>query len=192
MTITFDEATHSYTMDGEPVPSVTTILKSEGFIDTAFFTDYGRDRGKLAHLCCHLDDTGELDESTVDPVLMPYLLAYRRFKRESGFVASSSEEPLASATYRFAGTPDRFGTFKDIECALLDIKTGSAEPWVRLQLAAYEILKGAPYKRFALQLKDDGTYKLHPFADRQDRNVFLSALAVYHWKNNNLKGRRAA
>lgn len=188
--IHFDPEKHLYTVDGEPFPSVTQILQSEGFVDTAFYTDYGRERGSLAHLCIHYEDTDELDESTVDAALAPYLAAYRRFKRESGFIVSASEVPLASKVYRFAGTPDKFGSFKDAECALLDIKTGGMEPWAAIQTAAYEILKGSPYKRYGLQLKADGSYKLHPFKDRQDRQIFLAALAVYHWKHNNL--RRAA
>lgn len=192
MKVEFDEAKHIYTVDGEDYPSVTQILKAEGFIDTSWFTEHGRDRGKLAHKCTYLDDTGELDESSVDPVLMPYLVAYRRFKRDSGFVVSMSETPLAAEAYRFAGTPDRTGSFNDATCAILDIKTGSVEPWAGLQLAAYTILLGSPYKRFALQLKSDGSYRLIPFTDRQDRQIFLSALAVYHWKNNNLKGRKTA
>ena len=192
MKVEFDPEKHLYTVDGEPFPSVTQVLLSEGFVDTQWFTDYGRERGSLAHLCIHYEDTGELDEATVDPALAPYLAAYRRFKRESGFVVSSSEVPLANPVYRFAGTPDKFGTFRDAECALLDVKTGAMPPWAAIQTAAYELLKGSPYKRFGLQLKADGSYKLHPFKDRQDKQIFLSTLAVYQWKNNNLKGRKAA
>jgi len=187
MKVDFDEAKHRYTVCGEVVPSVTQILQAEGFVNCEFYTEHGRERGSLAHLCIHLDDTGELDDATVDPVLAPYLASYRRFKKESGFIVSVSEEPLASEAYRFAGTPDKFGTFPDLTCALLDIKTGMMEPWVGIQTAAYEILKGSPYKRFGLQLKSDGSYKLTPFTNRQDKQIFLSALAVYHWKKNNLK-----
>jgi hypothetical protein len=188
--ITFDPVAHTYTVDGIQYPSVTQILMTEGFIDTSFYTEWGRDKGKLAHLCVHLDDTGELDESTVDPVLAPYLDAYRRFKRESGFIVAASEWPLVNPTYRFAGTIDKIGTFKGINCSIIDVKTGAVESWAAIQLAAYEILKCEPHKRFALQLKADGNYKLHPFTDRQDKHIFLSALAVYQWKYN--QKRRAA
>ena len=37
--VTLDEATHTYTTpEGVVVPSVTTILKGVGLIDTRFFT----------------------------------------------------------------------------------------------------------------------------------------------------------
>lgn len=188
--IEFNEEKHLYVVDGEVFPSVTQILAAEGFIDPSFFTEYSRQRGTLVHLCTHLDDMGELDESTVDDVLAPYLTAYRRFKSESGFVVSGSEVRMASAAYRFAGTLDKVGTFAGVTCAIIDIETGAHQPAKAIQTAGYEILKGSPYKRFALQLKDDGTYKLHPFKDRQDKQIFLSTLAVYQWKHNNI--RRAA
>ena len=189
MTVNFDETTHIYTVDGEQYPSVTQILLAEGFIDSTWFTEWSRQRGKFAHLCTHLDDTGELDEDSVDPALAPYLEAYRRFKRESGFIVSGSEVQMVNTGYRFAGTLDKIGTFKDATCAIIDLETGSHQPAKAIQTAAYEILKGSPYKRFALQLKDDGSYKLHQFIDRQDKQIFLSALAIYHYKNNIRRGK---
>jgi len=178
---------HSYWLDGVRLPSVTTILKAEGFIDAAFYDEYSRDRGSMVHLACHLDDMGDLDESSVDPVIKPYLKAYRSFKEQSGFIASISEEPMASATYRFAGTPDKIGSFKDITCAIIDLKTGSVAPWASLQLALYQVLVGSPYKRYSLQLTKDGKYRLKEYKDRQDRAVALSAVACWWWKKINLR-----
>jgi hypothetical protein len=186
--IEFDPATHSYLLDGKPVPSVTKILADTGFIDATWFTEWACRRGTLAHLCTHLDDTNELDEDTVDPELVPYLAAYRRFKVESGFIVLGSEVRMASVTHRFAGTLDKVGTFGNA-AAIIDLETGSHQPVKAIQTAGYELLRGSPHKRFALQLKDDGSYKIHPFTDRQDKQIFMSALAVYHWKNNNLRGR---
>jgi len=170
---------------------VTTVLAAERFIDATWFTEYARERGTFVHLATHLDDTGELDESSVDATVEPYLVAYRRFKKESGFIPSGSEVRLYSPVHRFAGTLDKVGTFKDITCAIIDLETGAHQPTKAIQTAGYEILKGSPYKRFALQLKNDGKYTLHAFTDRQDKQIFLAALACYQWQNNNLK-RRAA
>jgi hypothetical protein len=186
MKLEFIEASHTYLVDGEAFPSVTQVLHDQGFVDATWFTDYGRDRGTMAHKCFHLDDMNDLDDASVDPVLMPYLSAYRRFKQESGFVPSDSEVQLASMVYRFAGTLDKVGSFGDGICAIIDCKTGPILPFVAIQTAAYEILKGAPYRRFALQLKADGAYKLHQFTDRNDKAVFLAALSVFHWRKANL------
>ena len=184
--ITFDSTTHSYTIDGQPVPGVTDILTDMGFIDKTWFDDYSRERGKLVHRVIHWHITGELDEATIDTAILPYFIAWRRFEKDTGFVSTETEKPLGSKIYRFAGTPDQIGKLNGHD-AIIDYKTGTILPWVGLQLAGYEILRGKPLRRFALALKDDGKYSLKEFKDRQDRGVFLSALACWHWQRNNRK-----
>ncbi|MBU1082470.1 MAG: hypothetical protein KKB59_18435, partial [Spirochaetes bacterium] len=153
--VVFTEEGHIYTLDGSRLPSVTGILKAEGFIDDRFYDEYSRTRGTYVHKATHLDDTGELDEETLDPVIAPYVEGWRKFKRESGFCVEKSEVPMCSKTYRYAGTPDVIGHFP----------TGNI-------------------KRAAVELHDDGTYKLITYTDRQDANLWLSILAVHNWKNN--------
>lgn len=190
--ITFDPESHSYAIDGQPVPSVTTVLKDMGFIDTAFFTDYGRERGKLVHRIIHWHMTGELDHDTIDPALQGYFNAWLAFEKDTGFVSTETEKPMGSTLYRFCGTPDHIGMIGGSH-AIVDAKTGSIFPHVGLQLAGYEILRNEVIlggwalrcKRFALALKENGKYSLQPFTDRQDRGVFLSALACWWWKKNN-------
>lgn len=149
------------TIDGVGVrfESVTTILKEEGLIDARWFDDWSRDRGSMVHLATAYDDRGELDEESLDPVIAPYLEAWRKFRKESGFGPEKIEVPMQSTAYRYAGTPDRIGE-----------------------------LPGR-ISRAAVELHDDGGYRLIPFKDRQDVNIWLSVLAVHNWKKNNLKGR---
>jgi len=160
--VEFTEEGHLYHHEGARLPSVTGILKDEGFVDTTFFNDHARERGSLVHLATHLDDIGELDESSIDPVIAPYLEAWRRFRRESGFVIEISEKPMRSSIYGYAGTPDSIGYFP----------------------------KKRTMKRAAVELHGDGTYRLVPFGDRTDEQVWLSAVACHTWKRNNLKGER--
>lgn len=150
----FEAEGHKY---GNGLESVTGILKAEGFIDTRFYDDWSRDRGSMIHLATAYDDQGELDEETLDPVILPYLEAWRRFRKESGFVPEKIEPSMMSTAYRYAGTPDRIGE-----------------------------LPGR-IKRAAVELHDDGTYKLVPFTDRQDVNLWLAALSVHNWKKNKLR-----
>ncbi len=157
--VEFQEDGHRYTLNGVSLESVTGILMSEGFIDAQFYTEYGRTRGSYVHKARHLDDTGDLDETTIDPVIAPYLEAWRRFKRESGFVVDQSEVPLANALYKYAGRPDVIGHFP----------TGIM-------------------KRGAVELHDDGKYRLIPFTDRQEMSLWLSVLAVHNWKKNHGRG----
>jgi len=154
----FQQEGHVYHVGDMGLVSVTQVLKAEGFIDDRFYTEEARERGSFVHLATHLDDMGELDESTVDPLIAPYLEAWRKFKAESGFVVEQSEEPMMSTAYRYAGTPDVIGHFP----------------------------KGN-LKRAAVELHNDGTYRLVPFTDRQDVALWLSVLAVHNWKKNYLR-----
>lgn len=188
--LTFNADNHEYKLQGVRLPSVTQIIAGAGLYgDTSYFTEYSRDRGSFIHQVIEWHLSGELDESTIDPVLTPYFEAWKRFERESSYVPDSCETRLASATYRFAGTIDHIGHLNGYFC-IIDAKSGAPTPATGIQLAGYEMLLSARgARRFALHLKDDGNYKLIEYKDRNDRNVFLSALALWNWKqNNNVKG----
>ena len=190
--VIFSEKEHTYHLDGIAYPSVTTVLSAEGFIDARFYDDWSRERGQFGHKATALHDLNQLDEDALDPVLVPYLDAWKRFRSDTGFLPSSVEVPLVSTRYHFAGTPDRVGTFGDTSCIIIDLKLGKPEPWAAIQTAAYRLLIDSPYKRAALHLMGDGRYRLYPHTDRQDAAIFQAALACYHWKRNNLKHLREA
>lgn len=182
MNLALDPASHTYTLDGKELPGVTQVLSAEGFIDQAWFTEYGRDRGTKVHQTIEFYDADELDEDSLDAVLRPYLEAWRRFRAEAHVAVEASEVRLASEVYGFAGTIDKLATI-GIVPAILDIKTGQVQPWAAIQLAAYHILLNqTARKRYAVQLNNDGSYRLQEFKDRNDRAVFLAALAVNKWK----------
>ena len=164
--------------------SVTELLVAEGFIDDAWFTEYARTRGTFIHAARHLYDMGELDEDDLDPVLVPYLSAWKKFMGDSKFVVIASEVRLYNEIYQFHGKPDAIGLLNGLP-AIVDCKSGTIEPWVALQMAGYEILKGTPHKRIAVRLKSDGKYSIKEFNNRQDRQIFMAALACYQWKRNN-------
>ena len=158
--IEFQEEGHIYTYEGQRLESVTGILKAEGFIDVTWYDDWSRDRGSYVHEARHLDDIGDLDEDTLDPVIVPYLEAWRKFKRESGFVVEQSEVPMASKDYRFAGKPDVIGHFP-----------------------------AGTLRRAAVELHPNETYKLIPYTDRQHVEIWKAVLSVHNWKLNHLKRR---
>lgn len=184
MTLLFDAASHTYTLEGRQLPSVTTILQAEGFIDATWFTEYGRDRGTKVHRAVALYDAGELDESCLDPVLVPYLDAWRRFLSDAEVEIDASEVALASPIYGFAGTIDKLARIGGRGPAILDVKTSRTPArWWGLQLAGYHILQGEAHRRrCAVQLLDDGSYRLHEYNDRTDRAVFMAALTIHNWK----------
>lgn len=186
--IQFDPSTHTYTLNGVVVPSVTQILRECGIIDTSRYAPGSAERGTAVHLACQLHDENDLDEASLDPQIVPYLEGWRRFIKECAFEPQSIEQIVVSGTYGYAGTLDRTGLLYG-RPAILDIKSGSPEPWASLQLAGYAEALGEPNRRrLAVHLPGDGTYRLHEYRDPSDRRVFLSAVAVCQWKNLKLKG----
>lgn len=195
----FDEARHAYTLDGEPVPGVTSVLK---VLSAADYAGVDPDvlaaaaaRGKAVHRMIELDGQGRLDESSLHPLLEPYLAAWRDFLAASGFVPILQEHRVASRRYRYAGTLDLFGYLRG-ELALIDAKSvARLMPTTGPQTAGYEIAlrewepellpATARVRRFALQLPLKGRWQLHPLTDRGDARVFLSALTLHHFTARN-------
>ena len=158
--VAFEKEGHVYTAAGRRLPSITQILGAEGFVNTSHYDDWSRDKGSMVHLAIHYDITGELDEDNLDDEIRPYLKAWRKFKKESCFKVEKSEVPAVNLTYGYAGTPDLIGCFEG---------TASAA------------------RRFVLEVSKDGKYKLIPYNDQNDFNVWLAAVAVHNWKHNNLR-----
>lgn len=184
--LTFDAETHEYRYNGRRVPSVTGIIKSAGLINTDWFNEAAAWRGSVVHKCCELDCKGTLNESTVDPGAAGYLVAWRDWKRATGFISQQIEKRKYSHL-GYCGTPDRMGVLPDGSLAFVDLKTGAACAWHALQLAAYVKFEGShiPYRRFTVRLNADTTYstKEYPVTDLStDWAAFQSALNLMHWR----------
>jgi hypothetical protein len=191
----FDPEPHIYTVNGRRVPSVTQVLEGVGIVDYSKIPDETREmaleRGRIVHLCTQYDDELEregkrLADDQIDPRVAGYVEAWRRFRRETGFTPELIEHRGYNAAYQFAGTLDRSGRFRGspIVC-LLDIKTGTAEPWTRIQLAAYNSFFDRPrvFPRTVCELHKDGTYRLPWTWEGREWmehfNIFASALNVF-------------
>lgn len=185
----FDEAEHAYTFDGARIPSVTQILAPLN--DFKFVApevlEYKRQLGTAVHKATELYDEGDLDESTVADVVRPYLNGWIRFRAEKKFEILGMEHRVFHPTHRYAGTYDRL-IHMDGARGILDIKTGEQYPSYGPQTAAYknaveqETGKRVP-GRYTLQLRDDGTYRLHEMKDPDDWAVFLSCLTLHRFRN---------
>ena len=182
----FDEATHTYTVNGVEYPSVTTILKDVGLIDTSgpWYTDWHRDRGTQVHLATALDDANDLDTETLDPAIKPYLSAWWSFMGESRCKIIDIERRAHHPRMMYAGTIDRVVRWGAGD-AIIDIKCGPPSRWHGLQTAAYKALVGGlSWRRATVHLSDDGTFKVASHNDNSDHDAWNSALALYHWKRN--------
>jgi len=181
----FDEATHIYKWNGKPVNNVTTIIKEAGLSDDRFYTEESRIRGSAVHLACQYYDEGALDWDSVIEEYKPYVDAYIDFLNVAKPVWHGIELRLYNERYNYAGTLDREGLLFERN-AILDLKTGAVPEWVKIQTAAYEDCIDGSYDRYALQLKSNGTYKLHgPYKSSADFKVFKAAITITNWKGNN-------
>lgn len=188
MALHFDEKSHTYTLDGRVVPSVTQIIAPlyEGAFDliNAERLERKRNLGRALHYATELDDVGNLDESTLSEALRPYLSAWRTFRDDHKVQVIAAEQPLAHSAFFFAGTIDRM-LLIDGSIWKIDLKTtAELHRAVGVQLAGYSFLGGAAEHHGALRLLPDGTYRLHPF-DRDlpdDRRCFLGLLALNNWR----------
>ena len=151
---------HTYTYNGQKLPSITEILRDEGFIDTTFYDEWSRDKGSHVHMACHYDVTNELDEENLDDEIRPYLAAFRKFMADTGFKVERSEVPGVNTTYLYAGTPDLVGCFPQPTAT----------------------------RRFVLELNNEAKYKLIPYTDPKDAGIFLSAVTVHQIKKIHMKG----
>lgn len=188
----FDPVEHRYTYDGNPVPSVTQIMRPlteavYGKIDPATL-QAAADFGTAVHACTEYLDEGDLDANSVEPEWIPYVEAYIAWKDFARPTIERIEWRLACEKY--AGTIDRIVTING-EPWVVDIKTTTAiHPHVGVQLAAYEALasaacNGKRFKRGALQLRGDGTFRFMRFEGYADATCFQALLNIHAWKSRN-------
>lgn len=181
----FDEESHEGSYDGQRVKSVTTILHEEGFIDTSFFTEYGRVKGTYTHDAVSLFLNNNLDEGSIDEAIKGRFEAFKKFKAETGFKLIEHEVRHFEPVWRFTGKPDLVGELYN-KFSIIDLKPWSLQWWTKYQVAAYTMFYyDAHAHRYALRLGDDGRYRLVPYESRED---------IYDWKAiltvNRLKDQR--
>lgn len=191
----YEAATHTYILGGRLVPSVTQVLTDNGlrtdFAAVSLQTlETARQRGTAVHAATHYLDERDLDRTTLDPTIAPYVAAWEQFKAERGVDILALEHRVASATYQVAGQIDRIARVRGILGAgILDIKTGSSDG-ANYQTAGYALLAGGlPWFdrgyvafRWAVSLHpgESVPYRVHEYRDRTDFDVFRAAVLMTH------------
>lgn len=194
--LTFDEATHTYRLDGQALPSVTQVLAANGLggdfshVSPAVL-EHARQRGTAVHAAAHYLDEGDLDEATVDPEIRPYLEAWQAFKVARRVELLALEQRVACPLYRFAGTIDRVARVPGIRGeVLIDLKTNTPHG-AAYQLAGYKLLAqhlrpvvttSVFLERWAVELHPERAvpYTIHEYRNSRDRDIFLAALTLTH------------
>lgn len=183
--LVFNEELHEYRFNGEIIPSVTGILKP--LIDYSMIhpatLQAASELGTMVHQTTELFDLGMLDEEDLDPILQPYLDAWKQFRNEVEFVPDTVECRLYHPTFRYCGTSDRTGSIRGRK-AVVDIKKMmTLGPVIGPQLAAYKEMHNLDgsgiEKRYALGLRPDGTYRLQEYTDPSDLACFMSLLTIH-------------
>lgn len=116
---------HQYFLDTRPIDGLTSTLKEGGLIRSS--DEFYMNRGTAVHLATELFDKGTLDEETVDPRIRGYLESWKRFRKDQNYQPVYIEYEIYHPQLMVASKVDRI--------PLLDIKTGSPEPWHILQVA---------------------------------------------------------
>lgn len=202
--LTFEPMAHRYELDGVAVPSVTGVLQRSGLINfdhipPSILAD-AQYRGTIVHQAVAAFNEHDLDRDQFAadfPQYTGYLDAWVSFCDQRHFLSVLNEHRVASRRHQVAGTLDSLGVLDGVG-VLLDFATGRAADVAKnLQTAAYhglalewaredpplaDFLAQHPYlKRYAVELKKDGSFKLEPYTAPTDFREFLtlrSALAI--------------
>lgn len=196
-TLEFDAETHTYKIKGRQVPSVTQILGDMGLVDTNWLAESGRKRGTMVAAATQLFDQGKtivygrFPDIVSENDLRGYVHAWDTFKAIASFLVTGIELAVCNETHGYAGTLDRLGVCAGKYRAIVDIKTGGAMPSYPLQTAGYANCLEGYHRRYGVTLRKDGTYRVKEHKGRDDRNLFLAAVSLWHWKERNkLNGNR--
>ena len=165
----FFDTGHKYTLDGEELPSVSEVTR---FISREVYGDIGQynldraaERGTAVHKATEiLDKYGTVEISTD---IEPYIKAYIMFRKEHDCKWELIEAARYDPDRRYAGTLDRLGTV-DGDLAIVDIKTTAviSPAHKKIYTAALNLYRRMFPEReikklLIVQLRKDGTYKLH-------------------------------
>lgn len=188
--VQFDEATHTYTVGGRRIPSVTEILRPL-YGDFRFVNEdllnYKSELGTAVHRAIELHVLDGLDFSSLVSPVAEYFAQYLAFETDSGFKRLASERRVYSAL-GYCGTYDLEGRLNRQQY-IVDIKTTAAlSPAVALQTIAYlrahnEYYGAKAERRAALRLTPD-KYFFVPYdtaRDAADFGAFVGLLKAKQW-----------
>lgn len=201
--VEFSPETHSYWINGSPVPSVTQVLASQGVASSGngFWKESDRRRGTAVHQIVHLLSENRRGKTAEDiiansrwlpekthPALVPFGYAAAHFLADTGFVPELVEERVGSLLLQLGGGLDAWGHLPDGTSLIVDYKTGALYESAHVQTALYayqleEYLGLKTDVRMAVQLKPDRSYQafIRP-PGGQDLTIGIAAVQLYHWR----------
>lgn len=200
---TFDEATHTYRVDGRRILSVTQVLDIAGMSpDFSHLDPWYMERGRAIHSAMALELLGELDDDTLDPRIVRFVEAGRRWLELVEAVPQAVEFRGAHRVLEYAGTLDLFCQSK-LGPLLIDWKSTMFDESYAVQVAG-------GYEPLLLEAAQDGAVGVDPLEVRaarcavvtlgtdmpkthwikrgKNRATFEAALTVVQWRNRFRRG----
>ena len=189
----FDETTHTYTLDGVVIPSVTEICApiTCGKYPPVGVVQQAAARGTRVHELCALYDMDALPDE-IEAGLVGYVKAWAAFCRDYKPVWTHIEFPLYGEIdpgQPFAGTLDRIGEI-DGRTRVVDIKTTAsldrpAKVALCAQTCGYEWLvdlndiDALSGRGMGIQLFADGNYRVH-WSDVIERKYGFGSATLFY------------
>ncbi len=190
----FCEKTHTYTVNGFVVPSVSEIMKPlsaahYGGIDTDTLNK-AANRGTIVHAA--VENYLLFGIEDISKELRGYFDGFKKWIDEVKPVPIKTECRIYHKTLNYAGTAD-LPCYIDNVPTLVDFKTTAtvAKILTRVQLEAYKKAFESHEIKFErkliIQSRKDGTYhaEQHPIADAESWKVFTELLDVYRFIKKN-------
>ena len=179
--LTFDAASHTYRLDGEPIDGVTSVLNR--IMPGYQASQWHLNRGTAVHAAAAMIGRGQ-EIANLDPRIAGQAEACRLFWREWNPAALAIEERVVSRRHRYAGTMDLLAGING-KLTMIDYK-GSIGPGTGHQLAAYAIAAeecgiartGLIKHGLAVVLAESGKYSVREYDLRPLRAEWLALLAA--------------
>ncbi len=169
-------------MNREQYPRVTEIIYS--VIPMDYEPDeYYMTRGTYIHRAIELALQDNLDWSTVDNEILPFVEQFLEFSKTIKLEVIDTERRYYNDTFKFSGKPDIIGLVNGKK-SVIDIKSSRTPSlqW-RLQTAAYAELTGVS-KRYVIYKKDNG-WQLLEHKEKTDIYVFYGCLSIFNFLKQN-------
>ena len=197
----FDEPSHTYKLDGNPIPGLTTMIDECGYREkgAGFYTTASRQRGNAVHkvtelIDIHAPQARTIDEAlyylNIDERLIGYAAGYLLFKKETNFQPEIIEKPVAIFSLRVGCIPDRWGKIWNGQKVVVDLKSWKgqgirpkhpAELQTAGQAMAFrESMALDTSVRILLKLPGDGSYRQYVCNNQRDE-MTLAACATIFW-----------
>ena len=174
---------HEYFFKGYKIDGLTATLKESGLIRNS--DPWYADRGQKIHLATELWDKNKLDEESLDIQIIPYLESWKRFRKDQSYTPTHIEYQ----TYH----PELMVGTKIDRLPLLDLKSGSPEPWHVLQigfqrecLKIHKMNENFRMNPMSVYLNPDGgppKIKVYKVVEMMEAfKVYASMLYFIRWK----------